>query len=86
MPPGPKKQKVHSLTNRVLRGTAQYFATRWSTGRKQFRLLDRWVRMRLRAMKFKRKWQTDNYRMRLKDFARLGLLSLESFLPPPAGA
>jgi group II intron reverse transcriptase/maturase len=41
--------------NRVLRGTAQYFATRWSTGRKQFRLLDRWVRMRLRAMKFKRK-------------------------------
>src|SRR2546425_12501044 len=32
----------------------------WSTGRKQFRLLDRWTRMRLRAMKFKRKWLTDN--------------------------
>jgi len=65
--------------NRVIQGTAQYFATSWSTGRKQFRLLDRWTRMRLRAMKFKRKWLTDNYRMRIKYFERLGVLSLESF-------
>jgi group II intron reverse transcriptase/maturase len=65
--------------NRVIRGTAQYFATYWSTGRKQFRLLDRWTRRRLRAMKFKRTWLTDNRRMRNKHFERLGLVSLESF-------
>lgn len=65
--------------NRVIQGTAQYFATYWSTGREQFRLLDRWTRMRLRTMKFKRKWLTDNRRMRIKYFKRLGLLSLESF-------
>jgi RNA-directed DNA polymerase len=87
------REKVRSLTvrshnldatalqklNQVIRGTAQFFATRWSTGRKQFRLLDRWLRGRLRAMKFKRRWITDNRRMRNKDLARLGLLSLESF-------
>ena len=87
------QEKVRSLTvrshnldataleklNQVIRGTAQFFATRWSTGRKQFRLLDRWLRGRLRAMKFKRRWITDNRRLRNKDLARLGLLSLESF-------
>jgi len=65
--------------NRVIRGTAQYFAPAWSTSRKQFRHLDSWVRMRLRAMKFKRKRMTDNYRWPVRRFERLGLLRLVSF-------
>ncbi len=65
--------------NQVIRGTAHYFATRWFTGRIVFRRLDRWIRRRLRCMKFKRFSFHDNYRMRRKAFARLGLLSLESF-------
>jgi group II intron reverse transcriptase/maturase len=65
--------------NQVIRGTAQYFATRWFTGRYSLRELDSWVRRRLRCMKFKRFSFHDNYRMRRRKFAQLGLLSLESF-------
>ena len=65
--------------NRVIRGTAQYFATQWFTGRNIFHLLDAWIRMRLRCMKFKRLNYEDNHRLRIKAFERLGLLSLESF-------
>lgn len=65
--------------NRVIRGTAQYFATRWSNPRRQFRLLDRWIRRRLRAMKFKRFSYWDNRRYPVRCFEKLGLLSLESF-------
>lgn len=62
--------------NRVIRGTANYFATPWSHCGDAFRSLDRWIRMRLRCMKFDRKSQVDNVRIRLKHFKRLGLLSL----------
>ena len=65
--------------NRVIQGTANYFAPRWSTNRWRFRQLDAWIRRRLRCMKFKRFSYHHNHRMRLKQFARLGLLSLESF-------
>jgi len=65
--------------NRVIRGTGQYFATYWSTVRSQFRELDGWIRRRLRCMKYKRFSYHDNHRMRLKQIAKLGLLSLESF-------
>jgi len=65
--------------NQVIRGTAGYFATRWFTGRKVFRLLDSWIRRRLRCVKFKRFRYHDNHRMRCKQFQKLGLLSLESF-------
>jgi len=65
--------------NRVIRGTAQYFATRWFTGRKSFRLLDAWIRRRLRCMKYKTFSYHHNRKMRLKQFERLGLLRLESF-------
>lgn len=65
--------------NRVIRGTALYFATSFSTCRDLFRNLDSWTRMRLRCMKFKRKKVTDNYRLRNRVFIKLGLLSLESF-------
>jgi len=68
--------------NRVIRGTANYFAPRWATSRWVFRNLDAWIRRRLRCLKFKRFSYHHNRRMRLKQFGRLGLLSLESFCPP----
>ena len=65
--------------NRVIRGTANYFATPWSHCGDAYRSLDRWIRMRLRCMKYKRKSQVDNVRIRLKHFRRMGLLSLSDF-------
>lgn len=65
--------------NRVIRGTAQYFATPWFTGREFFNKMDSWIRMRLRCMKFKRLSYEDNRRLRVKWFARLGVLCLEDF-------
>jgi group II intron reverse transcriptase/maturase len=76
-------QRSHNLDaemivqlNRVIRGTANYFATPWSHCGDAYRSLDRWIRMRLRCMKVKRKSQVDNMRIRLKHFRRMGLLSL----------
>jgi len=65
--------------NQVIRGTANYFATRWSTNRWLFRDLDAWIRRRLRCMKYKSFSYHHNRRMRCKQFVRLGLLSMESF-------
>ena len=65
--------------NRVIRGTANYFATPWSHCGDIYRSLDRWIRMRLRCMKFKRKSQVDNVRVRLKHLRNMGLLSLRRY-------
>ena len=67
--------------NRLIRGTANYFATRWSHCGNAYRSLDRWIRMRLRCMKFKRKSKKDNLRVRLKHLKRMGLLSLLNLIP-----
>ena len=67
--------------NRVVRGTANYFSIAFSHNRSLFRRLDQWIRMRLRCMKFKRKWITDNRRLRVKLFLRRKLLSLRDFYP-----
>ena len=64
--------------NRVIRGTANYFATPWSQCGDAYRTLDRWLRMRLRCMKFKRKSKEDNFRLHSKHLMRLGLLALSS--------
>ncbi len=69
--------------NAVIRGTANYFATSFSHVGDLFRGLDRWIRMRLRCMKYKRKSRADNGRLRLKHFRRLGLLSLAGLRPVP---
>ena len=66
--------------NQIACGTANYFATAFSHNRSLFRKFDRWIRMRLRCMKYKRKWKTDNRRFRLKHFRRMGLLSMQDFL------
>lgn len=66
--------------NQVIRGTANYFAAAFSTCRWSFQKLDSWIRMRLRAMKLKRKNYNDNYKVRAGYFRRkLGLLTLEEF-------
>jgi len=46
--------EVIAKLNAVIRGTANYFATEWSACGDMYRTLDRWIRMRLRCMKFKR--------------------------------
>jgi len=66
--------------NRVVRGTANYFATTFATNRWRFQKLDSWVRMRLRCMKLKRKNYNDNRKVRARYFTgKLGLLTLEQF-------
>ena len=66
--------------NRVIRGTANYFAVEFTTGRWRFQKLDSWIRMRLRCMKLKRKNCNDNRKIRVRFFGRkLGLLTLEEF-------
>ena len=63
--------------NQVIRGTANYFATNFSTCIKLYQKLDKWIRMRIRCMKFKRKSEFDNYRLRQGSFdKKLGLLKL----------
>jgi group II intron reverse transcriptase/maturase len=69
--------------NAVIRGTANYFATSFSRCRERFRVLDGWLRMRLRAMKYKRKWYTDNRRIRCAHFRNLGFIFLSDALVPP---
>ena len=78
------KDKVRALTlrhrnldrevilklNRVIRGTANYFATAFSTCRWAFQKLDSWLRMRLRCMKLKRKNYNDNAKLRVGYFRR----------------
>jgi len=71
---------VITKLNQVIRGTANYFSTNFSTCIKLFQKLDKWIRMRVRCMKFKRKSEFDNYRLRQGSFdKKLGLLTMLSF-------
>jgi group II intron reverse transcriptase/maturase len=67
--------------NSVIRGTANYFATSFSSVSDLFRGLDRWIRMRMRCMKYKRKSRSDNGRFRLANFRRVGLCFLSELRP-----
>lgn len=66
--------------NWLIRGTAVYFNPPFATIRTQFLRFDEFVRKRIRMMKFKRIWHTDNYRMKNKHIRKLGLLFFEDFL------
>jgi group II intron reverse transcriptase/maturase len=72
--------KVVEKLNQVIRGTANYFATSFSTCLKHFLALDKWIRMRVRCMKLKRKSYHDNYKLRMAYFQKLGLLNLSDFV------
>ncbi len=75
---------VVTKLNQVTRGTANYFATTFSHCSALFRTLDRWLRMRLRAMKYKRKSCADNGRYSTDRFCRQGLLFLGDLMSDPA--
>jgi RNA-directed DNA polymerase len=67
--------KVIEKLNQVIRGTVNYFYTNFSTVKSQFILLDQWIRRRIRMMKYKRMWHSDNRRLKNKHIRRMGLLS-----------
>ena len=68
-------KKVIEKLNRVIRGTVNYFSPKFSTMKSSFYKLDRWIRKRIRCMKHKRIWQTDNWRCSIKHIEKMGLLS-----------
>ena len=63
--------------NAVVRGSVNYFGVDFSRCREQFRMLDRWYRMRLRCMKYKRKSAKDNWRLRNVRLVRMGVVFFE---------
>lgn len=72
-----EKEVIEKL-NRVIRGTVNYFGTTFSTMKTTFRELDKWVRKRIRCMKYKRIWHTDNCRITNKYIKKMNLLSCAS--------
>lgn len=70
--------QVIGKLNSVMRGVQQYFGTSFSSCVEQFRLLDEWVRMRLRCQKFKRKSRKHNCRITDAYFERRGLVTLSA--------
>jgi RNA-directed DNA polymerase len=74
-------QEVIRKLNRVIRGTANYFAAPFSHCHQQFHELDEWIRRRMRCMKYKCISRRHNLRMRNKHLRRLGLLSLADLCP-----
>lgn len=79
-------QQVVQRVNAVVRGTANYFATAFSSVADRFRGLDRWLRMRIRAMKYKRKSRSDNWRLRQQHLRHLGFVFLCEARAPPTVA
>lgn len=69
-------QEVVRILNRVLIGFANYFIIPGATLKEQFRLLDNWIRHRIRAMKLKSFNPGGNRRWPKRCLAQLGLVSL----------
>ena len=67
---GRNVEAVLADLNPVLRGWANYFGVAQVTG--TFRLLDSWVRMRMRGFKYKRRCYHDNWRLPNKRLKRWG--------------
>jgi hypothetical protein len=66
--------------NPLIRGTANDFATEFSTCVNLFQQVDKWIRMRIRGMKYKRKCPLDNHRLKKRVFIhRPGLLEMLGF-------
>jgi group II intron reverse transcriptase/maturase len=69
-------QGVIEKVNRVVRGTVNYFGKPlFSTCLGQFNELDHWFRRRIRSMKYKRIWMTDNRRLKNRYIQRMGVLT-----------
>jgi RNA-directed DNA polymerase len=61
--------------NQVIRGTVNYFCTNFSNVKEFFEDIDKWLRQRLRSMKYKSKSKKHNLRFKNKHIARRGLKS-----------
>jgi RNA-directed DNA polymerase len=72
--------EVFQELKRIFSGYAHYFAAPFASVADQFRLLDHWVRARIRSMKFKGISRGYNRRWSNKHLARLGLVSLSGYL------
>jgi len=68
-------QEVIIKLNQVIRGTVNYFGAGFATCLGQFNKLDKWIRKRIRCMKYKRIWMTDNGRMKNKHIRKAGFLT-----------
>ena len=67
--------KVFEKLNQVIRGTVNYFHTKFSNVLYYFFKIDRLIRARLRSMKYKSKSHLNNTRLKNKILAKRGLLS-----------
>lgn len=70
--------EVIKKLNQVIRGTVNYFHTKFSKVSEYFRRTDNWIRERLRWMKYKSKRQTHHLKLKNKHIARKGLVSCRS--------
>jgi RNA-directed DNA polymerase len=61
--------------NQIIRGTVNYFSTKFSNTLSYFTRIDQWIRMRIRSMKYKRKWHTDNRRLKNAHIKNMELIS-----------
>lgn len=68
------KEVIEKL-NRVIRGTVNYFGTKFSKMIFGFIKLDRWIRKRIRCMKYKRISKADNLKLKVKYIRKMGLFS-----------
>jgi RNA-directed DNA polymerase len=59
--------------NQIIRGTVNYFCTKFSNVKSYFKEIDKWLRQRLRSMKYKTKSKKHNIRFKNKHIARRGL-------------
>lgn len=71
-------KKVIEKLNRVIRGTVNYFGTKFSTMMISFIALDKWIRKRIRCMKKKRISHIDNCRLKNTFIEKMGLISCYS--------
>ena len=68
-------EEVIEKLNRVIRGTVNYFGTKFSTMKRTFYMLDKWIRKRIRCMKYKRIRKADNWQLTNKHIEIMGLLN-----------
>lgn len=66
---------VITKLNQIIRGTVNYFSTKFTNTLTYFTKIDQWIRMRVRCMKYKRKWHTDNRRLKNAHIENLELIS-----------
>lgn len=71
-------QYVVVKVNRIIRGTLNYFCMPFSSCLGQYNEIDKWIRRRIRCMKYKRIRLSDNRRLRNRSIARVGFVTCRS--------